>query len=478
MNGRKSAASLTATEKARFTAAVRQVKRYVTRWEAACVAVFIGLLTALPGSARAETCTMYEKYVKESGAGTLCASTGNFKEVTASGGTGSYYARRVPKCDSDGTDASCSSNFVKSLDGTRAFYHIDPNPNSNDWVFFFDGGGACGEMAGFNAAEACFADHEADVGFKGYDTNTGDAYEMTTKHASGNYTVPNRKSGDGILSTNAANPYASWNRIWFNKSSFDRFMGNKNNTQAYDGDNIELYFHGRRIIQAVIKELDRPGAVSFSIGGEVVPDLSSANHVLFIGESGGAGGIIHNAQWIKNRIGDVSTNIKVSFATASRMLPWIEAEAYFGTTGDDIWDDRFSGMSTVEKNPTASGSDATITYSEDAFDIGGETRKLLDSWGDINSTTELYLDGDCKNEHYDLAHKQWKCYDEGHVALYHMDENVFFFESLLDGTHGAMALPYSGWTRQMGWPWIQVLSGTPLVPKTLHRQESIACSTR
>ncbi|MGQ0595164.1 MAG: pectin acetylesterase-family hydrolase [Gammaproteobacteria bacterium] len=433
MSVRKNAGRLTATQTARFTAAVRQVKRYVQRWEGVCLLVFIGLLTALPGSARAETCTMYEKYVKESGVGTLCASTGNFKEVTASGGTGSYYARRVPKCDSDGTDTSCSSNFVKSLDGTRAFYHIDPNPGSNAWVFFFDGGGACGEMAGLNAAEACFAGENSVVGFYGYDKHINDAFEMTTKHASGGYTVRNRKEGTGILSTNVANPYAAWNRVWFNKSSFDRFMGNKNNTQPYDGDNIELYFHGRRIIQSVIKELNRPGGVSFSVGGEVVPDLSSATKVLFIGESGGAGGIIHNAQWIKDRIEDVSTSIELTFAAASRMLPWIEAEAYFGTTGDDIWDDRFSGTSTVEQNPAViNGSAATITYSADTFEPGGDIRGLLDSWGDINSTTALYLDDDCKNHH---ATNQWKCYDEGHVALYHMDENVFFFESLFDGVH-------------------------------------------
>jgi hypothetical protein len=191
------------------------------------------------------------------------------------------------------------------------------------------------------------------------------------------------------------------------------------------------------------------------VGAEVVPDLSSADHVLFVGESGGAGGIIHNAEWITNRIADVRPGIKVSFAAASRMLPWIEAETHFSAAGGGIWDDRFSGVSTVEKNLIASGFDATITYSEDALDIGGDTRKLLDSWGDINSATALFLDGDCKTEHFDLAHKQWKCYDEGHVVLYHMDENVFFFESLLDGTHAGEGSPVL---------WMDEADGVPLDP--------------
>ncbi len=407
------------------------------------VTVAAALATAVPSLAFAETCTMYQKYVKEFGAGTPCADQGSrFREVTASGGTGTFYARKVPKCDADGTDTGCSSNFVSSLDGTRAYYHIDPVPGSHRWVIFFEGGGSCGKMAGLNAAEACFAGDSATVGFDSYVADTGDAHEMTTMHASGNYTVPDRKSGPGILATNPSNPYADHNRVWIHKSTFDRFMGNRTNTKAYGGDDIELYFHGRRVVRALIKDLDRADGTIIVGGesGEEVCDLSDARSVLFVGESGGAGGLIHNAQWLKDQIAEVSPDIQVSFAAASRMLPWLEAEAYFGPTGDGIWDDVYSGTSVVEPNPAGLGGDVDVTYANDTFRPGGEIRELLESWGDIDSASNLFLDASCKAAH-STPGSRWKCFDEGHVALYHTDENMFFYESLLDGVHAGDGSP-------------------------------------
>ena len=103
--------------------------------------VSVAVLASASAVAQAETCTLYQKYRKDF-FGVACNGQSNFREVTATGGAGTFYARRVPKCDADGTDGSCTQNFVKSLDGTRAFYHVDPVPDSNQWVVFFDGGGA------------------------------------------------------------------------------------------------------------------------------------------------------------------------------------------------------------------------------------------------------------------------------------------------------------------------------------------------
>ena len=202
---------------------------------------------------------MYEKYLKTKGAGTSCESTPNFIEVEASSsppGLGTYYARKVPKCDVTGTDKGCGISgfrklrdfdFVRSLDGTRAFYYIDPNPASTEWVFFFDGGGSRGEMLGSNAAKACYAGNPPEVGFDGYESGLGDAYEMTTMHpcqqlvnpkptARGATPSPIASRERGILSPHLSpdphNPYADLNRVWFNKSSFDRFMGNTENSSA------------------------------------------------------------------------------------------------------------------------------------------------------------------------------------------------------------------------------------------------------
>jgi pectinacetylesterase len=344
----------------------------------------------------------------------------------------------VPKCDADGTDTSCFKNFVKSLDGTRAFYHVDPVPGSRQWVVFFEGGGACGQMMGLNAAEACFAGTQATVGFDGYATNRADAHEMTTRHASGTYTVPNLKTGTGILSTDAANPYAGYNRVWVDKSSFDRFMGDgTDNTQPYNGDDIELYFHGRRIVRSMLKDLARSNGV-IAVGGEDVPDLKDAASVLFVGESGGSGGLIHNAEWLSAEVAALAPDVPVNFAPASRMLPWLEAEAFFAGTGD-LWSDVSSGSTSVAKNPAGGGPAVVpVTYSSAAYEPGGSVHDLLASWGDPASTAWPFLDASCLAEH---GAADWRCFDEGHVALYHADENLFFYESLLDGVHAGPGSP-------------------------------------
>jgi hypothetical protein len=400
----------------------------------------VAVLASASAVAQAETCSMYQKFVKDQ-TGILCANQGTrFREVTAVGGNGTFYARKVPKCDATGTDTGClATTFVRSLDGTRAYYHVDPVPGSKNWVFFFEGGQACGKMLGLNAAEACYAGG-TDIPFDPYNANAGDAFEMTTQHASGAFTVKERKTGKGILSTDALNPYASYNRVWINKSSFDRFMGSTNNTKAVGADDVELYFHGRHIIRSVVKDLDRANGVICVGGqegeeicsGEKVPDLSDAEVILFVGESGGAGGLIHNAQWLKTRIDNVSPSIKVNFVASSRMLPWLEAEAFFGGTGS-IWDDVYSGATGVDSNPMTPGpATVDVTYSSATYEGGGAIRELLSSWGDPASATDLYLDASCKADH---GNGDWRCFDEGHVALYHTDENMFFFESLRDDVH-------------------------------------------
>jgi len=140
---------------------------------------------------------------------------------------------------------------------------------------------------------------------------------------------------------------------------------------------------------------------------------------------------------------DISPHIKVSFALASRILPWIEAEAFFDTSpsgaGADIWSRRFSGTSTVWNNDFS--NNATISYSERTLKPGGDTRMLLNSWGDITNMTAPILNDDCKSSHPDDDNDRWKCYDEGHVALYHMNENAFFFESLEDPVHAGNKSP-------------------------------------
>jgi len=424
-----------------------------TGWSLA-ILTFIG--SALPTAAQAETCSLYQKWKKDNGEGNCSVfPESSYFEVTATGGSGTLFARKIPKCK-DGTDTGCASIEIKSLDGTRPYYFIDP-PNlgmesSNKWALAFEGGGSCGALRGDNAATACMTgtqDPNDNYAFNGYNVFTGDPdyKEMTTRHpkidvvtGSPIYTVPKQKVGKGILSPSATNAFSSYNRVLVNKSSFDRFMGNTKNTSAYNGDDVELFFHGRRIISAMLKDLDRTNGV-ISVGTncpswlepqcQTVDDFSAATQVVVVGESGGAGGIIHNMEFIKGAILNRAPTAKVVFLLTSRMLPWLEAEVHWSGGFLGIWDDIYNGLSTIQGN--LGTPNAVTQYSSSAYEPGGTVRGLLSSWGNPASATDLFLDAGCKAAH---GSNDWRCFDEGHVALYHMAEDAFWFESLFDGVHG------------------------------------------
>lgn len=416
--------------------------------------ITIGCLAAasiafVSARASAETCSLYQKWKKDHGQGNCSAfPSSSYFEVTPVVGNANstFFARKVPRCK-DGTE-TCGSYEVRSLDGTRAFYYVDPADNgveaSNRWIIAFEGGGACGEMQGVNSATACMTGTE--VGgfpFNGYDVAVAgdlDYKEMTTKHANGVFTIDDRRIGNGILSPSAPSQFGGVNRVIVNKSNFDRFMGNGTMATPYNGDSIELYFHGRRVVSSMLKDLARSNGV-FSVGRscpsfselecQTVEDFSQATEVTVVGESGGAGGLIHNMEWLKAAILNRAPNAKVAFLLASRMIPWLEAEAHWGGV-NGIWDGVYSGISTVAGNVNTPTPNAVVQYSNATFQPNGIVRNLIKSWGNPVSVADPFLDAGCKAVH---GNADWRCFDEGHVALYHMDEDVFWFESLLDGVH-------------------------------------------
>ena len=119
----------------------------------------MAIVLAVPGVGHAvETCTMYEKYVKDHGSGASCATTAGtaYADHTPTGGSGILHARKVPYCPGTGLDTGCTeAEKARSLDGTRGFYHLDAVPNGTKWVFFLEGGGACGKIQGDSAATTC-----------------------------------------------------------------------------------------------------------------------------------------------------------------------------------------------------------------------------------------------------------------------------------------------------------------------------------
>jgi hypothetical protein len=395
---------------------------------------------------------MYEKYVKDHGSGASCTTTAGtaYADHTPTGGSGILHARKVPYCPATGLDTGCTNaKKARSLDGTRGFYHLDVGSNPTTWVFFLAGGGACGKIQGESAATTCMTGSRTaldpdgvvnDALFSGYIDALADSREMTSKHARGTANtdfIDEAVPGNGILSDNGANPFATSTRVQLAKTTFDRFMGNTTLTETYNGDSVKMYFHGRRLLKAMFKELDRPNGTSFSVNGEVVPDLSAATQIIVAGNSGGAGGLIHNMEWIKERLVNIAPAARIIFVVASRMIPFLEAEAHFASPPYSLYSDHYSGVSTMVSNPNVPGAPrgpltAELTYSQAAFQANGSVRDLLSSWGDPNSSTAPFLDQSCKTAH---GNNDWRCFDEGHVALYHLGEDVFFYQSLKDTVH-------------------------------------------
>lgn len=384
-----------------------------------------GLTLALVLHGRSSAaCNLYQKTM-ENLHGQNCDSYPTpYAAETPSGGAGSFFVRDVPRCQT-GLDSGCPGEAVRCLDGTRPMVHIDPVAGSDRWIFTLEGGGSCGERAGAVPGDAVTDCMDY------YFPRGSDSLEMTTQYPDDATShVLARKTGTGILrSTDSA--FAEYNRVAFNKCSFDRFMGNRDVVGTLTGDPIILHFHGRRIIDAVLKDLNQSrGAIT--LDGTTLNPLHSASHVVFAGNSGGAGGLIMNMEHLQKKVSAIASDAEVAFVLDARALPGVEAEAKFECSTSchgSLYG--FDGVGTSVLLADNGVDEVTIERSFATYDVGGEMRDLLDTWGDI-SDPEDYLDASCLEFH---PTEPEKCFDEIHVAANHVGENVFWHQTLQDSVH-------------------------------------------
>ena len=389
----------------------------------------LALLQADPASA----CNLYQKAKGDSTTpATPCAShvTPYDAEVpytVDAGGdpvSGAFYVRDVPKCET-GLNSGCKE-VIRCLDGTRPMVHIDPVANSTKWVFTVQGGGSCGEQNGNDPITDCMNIYS--------NLPKAEWTEMSTEHAAAGTSaiipagshVPARKPGHGIL-RDTSNAFATYNRVAFNKCSYDRFMGNGSYSATWQGDPVILHFHGRRIINAVLKDLTRTRGTITIDNTELTP-LSAATRIVFAGNSGGAGGLIMNMQYIKGLIAGIARTANVSFVLDARALPGLEAEGKFEFAPSELYAQDDDGTSPIYPDNAPFGT--TIDRSLATYSPGGEIRTLLETWG--NHAAKPYLDAGCLAFHSTDA---TKCFDEMHVAAHHMNENVFWHQTLQDSVH-------------------------------------------
>src|SRR4029077_2909950 len=104
------------------------------------------------------------------------------------------------------------------------------------------------------------------------------------------------------------------------KTTFDRMIGNRTNAVVRGTDTVNLYFHGSKMIQAILNDLNQTRG-AFTLDSVTLTKLSDATDVVLIGNSGGAGGVIMLAQRFKGWVQGIAPSATVKLVADSRMLP-------------------------------------------------------------------------------------------------------------------------------------------------------------
>jgi hypothetical protein len=357
----------------------------------------------------------------------------------SSPGGGDLHFRWVPLCE-DGTGdhewsatgngqapTCAASDYVRCIDGTRPLYYVDrartadgtADANSNSWVFWFQGGGSCSDQGNDGAGDVC----------AGKFNTPGERDEMTS--------VDDPKSivGRGILNPDRAeNAFKTYNRVRIMKCSYDRFTGDATlSTSDSNGNQFDLFWHGRRMITAVLADLEY--GITYREAGEPnsLPPLSDAFRVLFAGHSGGSGGLIFNIDWLATQIHTMRPAAKVRALIDARFKPGIENEAHFDTSTYSLADDT-NGDNVIDVydllvpdplNPGYIGGSILFEYHNGVFQAGGDLATQQDQWG-------VNLDATCESTYGVGA---WQCRDELHVLLNHVKTPFFVRQALRDSNH-------------------------------------------
>lgn len=376
------------------------------------------LAALLPSTSHAEGCDLYQKWTKDLN-GTLCADTTTPLGLVPSGGTGNLIAVNLPLC-ADGTYTSCTAPETTCMDGTNAVFHIDPGtgPDANRWVFVFLGGAVCplGANPSLSVVEECLNVYD------------DDRLVTSTAHADGTTAVTRYLQGAGILSDAPANPFSTWSRVLVPKCAYDLYAGSTYTKGDIDGDSVFVRHHGRGQVSAVLQTLAGSNG-PIVVDGQLLPDLSEATDVILAGNSSGAMALKHNGDEFARQVTGISPEADVSLALDSFWGPTPEGEAFFATTGSLPFYDGIYSSTSIIVDPGLLGGVQALTSAPWTFYPTGLTRQILDTWGDATSSS--YLDDSCF-DHHDFGVDAYKCFDEGHVAMHHLEQDVFVFQSLDD----------------------------------------------
>ncbi len=395
----------------------------------------LAILSLATTSAHAQACP--DMYTMATASGGVCGTYDIYNPptpaISPTGIPGDYVGNWVPLY-SDGTDTEPAGGEepIRCIDGTRPMYYVDPAADGNDanWLFFFQGGGSCAGVGGETVGEACWGDYAV--------ASERDEMSSVDNHGSQNAT--------GMLDPDkAANAalFRNFNRVIISKCSYDRWLGTATvSATSPSGSTFSLYFHGRRIVEAVFADLADGVPVSPANEEDVtMPPLEDASLVLLAGHSGGAAGVILNGDWMAEEVRARSVaDLDVRLVVDARFAPGLENEAAFDTDAEDAAGPL--ACATVPGGSTCDAYDFAVSGSADLvagvlpYDAGtyriadalqstGAARYAHEEWG-------APLDASCQATH---ASAWGRCHSETHVLMNHVSTPFFIRNALEDGNH-------------------------------------------
>lgn len=355
----------------------------------------------------------------------------------------------------------------RCLDGTVPILWVDPAVGgpSDDWLITVTGGGSCSAepdpiTGNLTAGQTCL-----DAYVSGELSEMSSAPHPATKNL-GNDAA---RSSTGIYSPDpVANPvFSRFNRVRIQKCSYDRYNGaSTRRVEATHPTNgtieFDLIQEGQGIVRSALMRLfDGESFDQFiDVGGLVetvevtLPPLEQAERVLFVGHSGGAHGLMHGIDRIREALDRGAFDGDVRIVLDANLVPSLENEAAFDTAGPtgDLYDHIASGLSDDAAPLTgAYGPD----YYSDPMAIYPRT---YEAWSSVDDPTVDIFDVSCVQAH---PGEELRCADRFHVLFNHITTPLFVRQDLTDSNPEHI---WNGVAHVMQWGEVGSYAHCPLLP--------------
>lgn len=238
------------------------------------------------------------------------------------GGSGPYVRHILPKCEDGSAGPLCPNGSgptdpIRCTDGTRPVYYVDlSTTGSTRWVLR---SGKGGQTCSSEDTENC------------YDEYDGSEADFSTANGA----LRQFKSFGGIMSNAADNLFRDWNQVWLDKCTADDGLGHRTwpgyTVDPATGDQVEVYFHGFRVLLALLEDLRSQG-------------LGSATQIAFYTMSGGSSAAYRSIDQVEQIItAAIAPAAEVVLVAAGSPAPDVE----------DAWEDTFGTAPADDAYPRA-----------------------------------------------------------------------------------------------------------------------------